>query len=68
MKNRDLEKQKDSSKRDLDDFALNANNIIDELVSEIETLEDQLSDKEAEVEKLESELEDLRNELLEERE
>jgi len=54
MENRDLEKQKDRAKKELGDYQSTAENIIDKLVSEIESLED---DKE----KLKSEIADAEN-------
>lgn len=59
MKNNQLERQVDRAKRDFDNFEATANNIIDELISEIETLEDHISDKDAEIGKLESKIEEL---------
>lgn len=59
MKNNELGRQVDRAKRDFDSFESTANDIIDELISEIESLEDQISDKDAEIGKLESKIEEL---------
>lgn len=59
MKNNELERQVDRAKRDFDNFESTANDIIDELVSEIENLEADIADKDMEIERLEGKVEEL---------
>ena len=59
MKNNELERQVDRAKRDFDNFEATANDIVNELVFEIESLEDQISDKNDEIGKLENKIEEL---------
>lgn len=63
MNNRNLEIQKNNVKKELGDFQSTAENIIDELVSEIENIESELDDARKTIEELNEEISNLNTQL-----